>query len=196
MIYKVNKSIILESEIFQEEMSNIAKNGMKLAGAGAAVGMGHAGAFGGGIKGMIDSTGEAIANGAGRASTHVGNTMDTTQKFYKNDGVVHTAPANQAVQDAKQSAHTPAQDTSDASDDDDGLSVLGTIGAGTLAAGAGYLGLKGAGKTKMGKKFGNDFGMGNKGGSISNPGIAHKLGKGLNTSRQRTGNAFNALKGK
>ena len=195
MIYKVDKCIILESEFFQEEMSNIAKNGMKLAGAGAAIGMGHAGAFGGGVKGMIDSTGEAIANGAGRASTQIGNMMNTTQKFYKNDGTDNTAPANQAVQDAKHSAaaDTPAND---ADDDDSGLGVLGTIGAGTLAAGAGYLGLKGAGKTKMGKKFGNDFKMGNIGGSITNPGIAHKLGKGLYTGRQRTSKAFNALRGK
>lgn len=139
MIYEINKSIILESELFEEEMSNIAKRGMQLGAAGVGLGMGHAGAFGGGVKSAIDTAGGMGANMADRGLSIAGNAMDHTRKFY--------SPAPEVAAPAVASANHAAGESSDAADgmddDDSGLGVLGTIGAGTVAAGAGYLGLKG-----------------------------------------------------
>ncbi len=184
MIYTINKQLLLESvSLLEEEMSPIAKRGLQIGGVGAGLAMGHAGAFGGGIKGAIDSGAEMGANMGNRAAAIAGNSMNTTKDFYapKTGPDSHPGQANDAVQAANESAKhasaDAASDTSDDGDDDDdsGLGVLGTIGAGTLAAGAGYLGLKGG-------KAGNKAYQGS------------NLQKGIHNSAKNTAGSYKAGK--
>lgn len=180
-----------EATIIEEEMSPIAKKGMALAGAGTGLAMGHAGAFGGGVKNLVDSAGTMGAGMADRASTHVGNAFNKTGKFYSPNSDI----AKPAAAQADHSVHQSQDAASDAGDDEDGLGVLGTIGAGTLAAGAGYLGLKGAKAAGKTKTYG-DMKMGARGGSVSNPGVGFKTGRAYNTARTRLGRAGDALRGR
>ncbi len=146
MLYTIDKDVILESvNLLEEEMSQMAKNGMKVGALGATAGLAHAGTFGTGIKNMVDGAGGAIAGGAQTAAHHVGNSLTDAGKFYGHQDTPENANSHQ-VQVNNQTHHdaTKVAEHSDNGDDDSGMGILGAIGAGTVAAGLGYAGLKGA----------------------------------------------------
>jgi len=163
MIYKIDKKALLE------ELSDIAKTGLKVGGLGLAGAAAHAGAFGDSAKAITDA-GMHAASGLGHtAAGMIGNGLTKTGNYYgikypnmhqqvqandpqpdgsKLDPINHTQPNTQ---------DDNSDDGDDGDDDDSGTSLLtkGLSAAGAL--GLGYIGLKGAsalGKSRIGRAAG------------------------------------------
>ena len=134
--------------LLEEELSPMAKRGMQLGAGGVGLAMGHAGAFGGGIKGVIDQGAEMGANMATRAGGHVGNSFKQTKEFYSPSEVANTG---NAVHDANRNAEVASNDAADA-DDESGLGVLGPVGLGLAGAGAAALAAKKSPAFQAGKR--------------------------------------------
>ncbi len=203
MLYGINKQIILESmDLLEEEISPTAKKFMGAGAAATGLAMGHAGALGGGVQRAVDSAG-GMASGIGsRVSAMASDAADTTNKFYNTNTAVkggdYKSPHAEAHAEHAPAEHAPADTGTeiDTDGEDYGLgTALGTVGAGALALGAGALGLKGKSAIQH-SNAGRSFNAGAHGKSLAHGGLAHKLGSGLHTGKQRTRNALNALRGK
>ena len=204
MLYSIDKQLLLENvSLLEEEMSPMARRGMKLAGAGGVGALAHAGTFGSGVKNAVDGTYDAVKGMAQTAGSKAGSSLTDAGKFYGNKesaGKVaggHTDTTGMNHQQAK--VETGAQDHAntsadvDASDDEDGLGVLGSIGAATVAGGLGYLGYKGA-KSKAGKTIGRGIATGAKAAGHSTMNAARTAGSGLNSTKRKLGAGFTGFK--
>jgi len=158
MILNVNKGIILESlSLLEEEMSQMAKNGMKVGAAGAGLGLAHAGTFGTGIKNAVDGGYDAMRGSAAALGSKVGNEASAAGHFYGGDDMFknkESSPHSDVRQKVEHDAHKASTEAEDHdADDDSGMGLLGMAGtaAAGLAAGglAAHVAGNGVAKTKQ-----------------------------------------------
>ncbi len=155
MIFDVNKSIILESlSLLEEEMSQMARNGMKVGAVGAGLGLAHAGTFGSGVKNAVDGSYDAVRGAASAAGSKIGNEATAAGHFYGGDKMFQ-AKESAPVSDVRQKVEHDAQHASvdaaapidDAADDDSGIGILGGLGLAAAGGIAAHVAGNGVGKT-------------------------------------------------